>query len=213
MVEFGVGDGRSCNCRLLAEVLGWEGRFWEYDDSEFDKLQQRYSHFSKVQCGQEIMSSENINSIFEKYRVPHRFGVLSMDVDGQDFWIWKALDNAYQPDVIVMEFNSALDQHQALVEEEGLEVGLPLGKTWGASLKAMLQLGNEKGYRLVHIDMAGVNLFFVREQTIIDNNLNIKGIISDRSPNYGLRGQNHPDTVLYNDQPKVDRPQKIISEH
>lgn len=206
-VEFGVGDGWSCNCRSLAEVFNWEGLFLEIESNDFSSLKQRYVNSIRIKCENTAVTPSNINQLFKKYNVPERFGVLSIDIDGQDYWTWKALDEIYQPDVVVIEYNSALDPLIPIVEEQGLQSGLSLGKNWGASQKALVDLGMKKGYRLVHIEMAAVNLFFVREKTIQEKQLEFNGIIEGRSPNFGLKGRNHPDEVLYDNGLRIDRPQ------
>jgi hypothetical protein len=206
-IEFGVGDGWSCNTRLLAEIFGWSGLYIEVDDEEYAALKERHCNSSKILCNKEAVTPENVNELFEAAQVPKQFGVLSIDIDGQDYWVWKALDDAYQPEIVVIEFNSALDPALPLVEEKGLPPGLPLTATWGASLLAITALAREKGYTLVHIEMAGVNAFFVREKTIEDKGLTLQGVIENRSPNFGLRGRNHPDSTLYGNSEKTDRPQ------
>jgi hypothetical protein len=205
-VEFGVGDGWSCNSRLLAEVFDWNGLFMEIDEKELSLLKQRYCNSKKIKCENAAVSPSNINQLFEKFRVPERFGVLSIDIDGQDYWVWKALDKVYQPDVVIMEYNSALDLTVPKVEKEGV-TGFPLTATWGASLAAINDLAKEKGYRLVHLEMAGVNAFFVREKTIQEKQLVFNGILENRSPNFGLRGRNHSDATLYENSSRNNRPQ------
>jgi hypothetical protein len=206
-VEFGVGDGWSCNCRLLAEAFDWSGLFLETGLNDFSFLKQRYVNSRRVKCENIAVTPSNINQLFKKHNVPEKFGVLSIDIDGQDYWTWKALDEDYQPDVVVIEYNSALDPFISLVEEQDLQSGFSLGKHWGASQKALVDLGMKKGYRLVHIEMAAVNLFFVREKTIQEKQIELNGIIDGRSPNYRLKGRNHTDEILYDNGLKIDRPQ------
>jgi len=209
-VEFGVGDGWSCNSRLLAEVFDWQGLFIEVDEQEYSALKQRYCNSNIVRCEKAAVTPSNINELFRSFHVPKDLGVLSIDIDGQDYWVWNALDKAYQPDVVIIEFNSALDPKLPIVEQEGLAPGLPLTATWGASIMALTRLAKEKGYRLVHIDMAGVNAFFVREKTIDDKQLVLHGIVENRSPNFGLRGRNHSDETLYGSGARNNRPQAKI---
>lgn len=209
-VEFGVGDGWSCNTRLLAEVFGWHGLFMEIDGKDYSTLKQRYCNSKAVRCENVAVTPSNINELFASFDVPRDIGVLSIDIDGQDYWVWEALDNTYQPDVVVIEFNSALNPHSCIVERKGLAPGLPLSATWGASLGALTGLARKKGYRLVHIEMAGVNAFFVREEIIEKKQLVFDGIVENRSPNFGLRGRNHSYATLYGDAERTDRPQVEI---
>ena len=86
----------------------------------------------------------------------------SIDVDGIDLGIWRALSIA-RPRLVVIEYNAALDPAAALVQP--LEPPREWDGTdfFGASLGALRRVGREKGYRLVHTDVTGVNAFFVRE--------------------------------------------------
>lgn len=91
-VEFGTGpDGRERNTRLLEEQ-GWQGLLMDRSAAERNPGIRR-----------EFISAENINELFAKYGVPEEFDLLSIDVDGNDYWIWKALRDVYRPRVVVIE--------------------------------------------------------------------------------------------------------------
>lgn len=209
-VEFGVGDGWSCNCRLLAEIFGWNGWFMEANENDFLRLDERYRFSKAVNCSNEYVHCENINKLFTEYNVPKQFGVLSIDIDGQDYWVWEALDSDYQPEIVVIEFNSALEPEEGRVEKKGIRPDYPLGRCWGASLGAMRALGKAKGYQLVHIDLAAVNLFFIRTEILEQSGSMINGVTQGRSPNFGLRGKDHPPDVLYPDGKLEERPQVVV---
>ena len=83
------------------------------------------------------------------------------------------------------------------VEIQDLDQQHVLSASWGASLGALRALAKKKGYELVHTEIAGVNAFFVRKDLLDTSGINFKGVLSGRSPNYGLKGGNHPDEVLY----------------
>lgn len=204
-VEFGVGDGWSCNCRLLAEVFGWSGLFLETNSKDFDSLRTRYVNNSGVQCKRLFVNPSNVNEIFRASGIPSRFGVLSIDIDGQDYWVWEALDDFYQPDIVCIEINSGLGA-RAVVEQKSSSLYPALTNTWGASLSAISALGASKGYTLVHCELAGVNAFLVKNEILSTNQQTYKGT-TERSPNYGLRGRAHDNEVLFPNGEKLDRPQ------
>jgi hypothetical protein len=129
--------------------------------------------------------------------------VLSIDIDGQDYWVWSALDEFYQPDIVCVEINSGHGS-KAVVEEKSDVLFTALTDTWGASLSAVLSLGVSKGYTAVHSEMAGANVFLVRNEILSTNELNFLGII-ERSPNYGLRGRGHAHDVLFPNGEKTNR--------
>ena len=201
-VEFGVGDGWSCNTRILAEVFGWHGLYIEVDQDNFEQLRVRYSNLERISTVCDAVQPSNINSIFRNAEVPKKFGVLSIDIDGQDYWVWQALGTEFEPDVVIVEVNLNFGFENAVSEAQGVQQG-SLTETFGASVRAMQKLGSQKGYELVHIDMAGVNAFFVNKDHL--HNVQFKGL-TDRSPNYGLAGRFHDVDRLYKDGAISPRP-------
>lgn len=120
------------------------------------------------------MTAENINDLFAAAGVPSEFGVPCVDIDGLDVALTESLEAPQQV----------------------------LTETWGTSLRAMEILARRTGYRLVHMEMAGVNAFFVREDLL--ELIDVTGIV-ERSPTYGLRGRNHSLARLYGDAPRTPR--------
>jgi hypothetical protein len=163
-VEFGVGRGSQANCVLLADVFGWSGLFIESEREKYAGLQAKYLSNQRVQTRCSMVNPEGINSIFDDANIPTEFGVLSIDIDGNDYWVWNALKD-FRPALVILEYNSSLPD-EVLVQ--------PYDKPWddtnffGASLSAFEQLAAEKGYDLVHTDLAGVNAFFVRSDLVGD---------------------------------------------
>lgn len=184
-VEFGVETGSECNTRFLADVLGWRGVYFEADETNFQRLSARFSSSQRVATFHGYVTPETINELFQLARVPIDIDLLSIDIDGQDLWVWRALEG-YSPRLVVVEYNSGLDPAGTLVEREGVHQGFV--DTFGASIGALRKIGNEKGYRLVHCDLSGVNAFFVRED-LVDASFYDPVM---RSPDYLLGGHRHP---------------------
>ncbi len=205
-VEFGVGDGWSCNTRLLAEVREWQGLYIEVDGAEFNTLEHRYRYSESVACMNAAVTPLNASEIFRNSSVPHRFGVLSIDIDGQDIWVWNALSEDFRPDIVVIEFNAEHQPGQMTVESEMLPFGSDLGYRWGASLDALISLASAKGYVLVHVEMARVNAFFVASEVLQSHREQISGRTSPGSPNYGLRGSGLSDGDAFPSGNRADRP-------
>jgi hypothetical protein len=186
-VEFGVEDGTECNTRFLAEVLGWGGVYFEPDTESFPLLEGRYANRHDVVTMKKLVTPETVNTLFTEACVPTTFDVLSIDVDGQDYWIWEAIED-FQPSVVVIEYNSALPAAERLVEARGQTHQWDETDSFGASIAALQGLGERKGYTLVYLEIAGVNAFFVRNEYA-----NLFGPAPTmRSPNYWLRGRGHP---------------------
>lgn len=204
-VEFGVGDGWSCNARLLAEVRDWAGLFIEVDRDDFGQLQHRYRFSEDVACLNEAVTPKNVSELFRRSNVPSRFGVLSIDIDGQDFYVWRALSDSFRPDIVVIEFNAEHDPSRSIVEVESIEQGLPMGRMWGASLSALVELAGTQGYELVHVEMTRVNAFFVAEEVLKPFYGQVSGRTSRGAPNYGLRGRGLSDEEAF---PVADRAER-----
>jgi hypothetical protein len=119
--------------------------------------------------------------------VPPEPDVVSIDIDGGDYWVWQALE--HRPRVIVIEYNSALSPGERLVQPS--DTGTWSGTAFfGASLGALTALGEQKGYRLVHCELAGVNAFFVR--TDLTGDFLPADEVQHRGPNYLLTSYGHP---------------------
>ncbi len=86
---------------------------------------------------------------------------MSIDVDGQDYWIWEAIER-YRPRVMIVEYNSAIDPRRKLVQPDEPDRSWDGTDRYGASLGALQAWPRRKGYRLVHTDLSAVNAFFVR---------------------------------------------------
>jgi len=149
-VEIGVGNGDECNTRLLRKN-GWKGLML---DSE---------HYNpNVGIRREFVDAENVNGILSKYKVPQEFDVLSIDIDGNDYWVWKAI--SYQPRVVVIEWNCSISPFRALSIPYSPAFAWDQTCYYGASILALTRLGERKGMVLVAADKRATNLFFVRAE-------------------------------------------------
>jgi hypothetical protein len=180
-VEFGVSNGIECNTRFLMEVLGWSGVYFEPVPEVFTRLSERFASRTDVLAIQAFLTPENASDLFAQAGVPPEPDLLSIDIDGQDYWVWEVLE-AYRPRVVVIEYNAKLVGAR-LVERKGSVHGRI---DFGASLEALRALGDRKGYTLVHAELAGVNLFFVRKELAGPFEVPLA-----RGENFELRGYQH----------------------
>ena len=91
--------------------------------------------------------------------------LLSLDIDGNDYWVWRALD-CVSPRVVVLEFNGSCGPESSVAMSYRPDYRLDLTAQpyrCGASLPAFVKLGRQKGYRLVGIQSHGFNAFFVQD--------------------------------------------------
>jgi hypothetical protein len=182
-VEFGAGDGSESNCVFLAHVLGWSGVFVEADPASFATLSRRYAHVDGVRPVNATLEPGTIERTLLDAGAATEPDVMSIDVDGNDFHLWRALERI-RPRVLVIEYNAAFDPRVPRVQP--YSAAGPDGTVeFGASVAALRELGAEKGYRFVHTELAGVNAFFVRSDLAGDRFLP-EDEVPVRPPNYYL---------------------------
>jgi hypothetical protein len=183
-VEFGAGTGHEGICVALADVLGWSGLFLEVDEYAHSELERKYRGEPRVQTRRAAVTAENVEAIFDGAGVPEEPDVLSIDVDGNDWWIWRAL-RRHRPRLVVVEYNGNLHPDAELVKPYDPAASWDFTCWFGASLAAYERLADARGYTLVHTDLKGVNAFFLR-----DDLLAAFGPVASprRSASYDLRG-------------------------
>ncbi len=142
-VEIGcLPDYKFSNIKALVDE-GWQGLFIDKEASEGVHT--------------EFIMAENINSIFKKYSIPHVFDLLSIDIDGNDYWVWKAL-NA-RPRVVVIEYNRHKEGES--VNDYDPNWVWKNNNNFGASKDALINLASGRGYILFAENES--NLFFIYE--------------------------------------------------
>jgi hypothetical protein len=169
-VEFGLGDGLESNTAALL-LDGWRG-LWIEGNPDFSRL--ILEHFrNQIQSRQLILrpayvTPEDIEDFFQAAAIPRDLDLLSIDIDGNDFWLWKAI-KAYTARVVVIEYNADLGPDLEWVMTYTPGYAWDGSSYFGASLKSLERLGHEKGYRLVGCNLGGVNAFFIREDLLGDH--------------------------------------------
>lgn len=166
-VEFGVENGSETNSTYLL-YKGWNG-LW-MDGSAKDIASIRSSCANAIQKKQltaveTFITAENIQSLFAQAEVPVEFDLLSIDIDRNDYYIWKAITK-YNPRVVIIEYNSIFRPGDEFVVKYDANAMWDKSSNFGASLESLTKLGAEKGYKLVASSFAGLNAFFVREDVM-----------------------------------------------
>ncbi|MGA9206338.1 MAG: hypothetical protein WB347_00960 [Terriglobales bacterium] len=169
-VEIGVGDGLKNNtCFLL--LSGWKGAWMEADRWCCAAIRSKFATAlagGRLQLIEQRVTAENVETLLRSTTVDEGFDVLSIDIDGNDYWAWKAIVR-YQPRVVVVEYNAKLGPHQIMTIPYRPDFVWDSSCYFGASLKALELLGAGKGYRLVGCNFTGVNAFFVRDDLVGDH--------------------------------------------
>jgi hypothetical protein len=170
-VEFGVQDGLESNSHFLLHK-GWTGLWLEGSKKHCKQIQKLFAKpISKRQLTVQnyFITAENIDEIIHTYISTLRHSdfaeeldLLSIDVDGNDYWIWKAIE-CVKPRVIVIEYNSKFPPNFEWIMQYNAKHLWEKDDNIGASLKSFELLGKQKGYNLVGTSVAGSNAFFVRD--------------------------------------------------
>jgi hypothetical protein len=163
-IEFGVDTGIECNTvKLLLD--GWRG-LWFEGSTNAANIRTNFSSFfkeGKLHALEAFIDAENVNSLFEKGGITGNIDLLSIDIDGNDYWVWKAIE-VVQPRVVVIEYNASLRPPLSLVVPYDTKAMWNGTSYFGSSLEALARLGRAKGYRLVGCSFSGVNAFFVKDE-------------------------------------------------
>lgn len=170
-VEFGCGNGSECNTANLSVNFGWRGLLLDADEDRIAHARAFYDRMlgaraDNVRITRARVTAENINDILRRQAPEREIDLLSIDIDGNDYWVWRAIE-AVAPRVAVIEYNAVYGPERSLTVKYDPEFRRwakhPSGLYFGASLTALAKLGREKGYRLVGCDREGVNAFFIRD--------------------------------------------------
>jgi len=157
-IEFGAWDGQYLsNCCNLVSHKYWSGAFIEGNPERFKDLAARYFHNQSVLCINSFVGLEEpdkLDNILERASVPRDFDILSIDIDGMDYFVWESLDE-YSPRVVIVEFNPSIPNDVVFVQARDSTVNQ------GCSLLALMILAARKGYRLVCC--TSINAFFVKK--------------------------------------------------
>src|SRR5580693_2423558 len=163
-VEFGVESGIECNSvKLLVE--GWRGLWLEGSATRIMQIHKNFQAFldeRRLAVNEAFVAAENINALLEQGGVTGEIDFLSIDIDNNDYWVWKAI-TVIQPRVVVIEYNAALRPPLSLVVPYDPERRWDGSNYFGASLEALVRLGRDNGYRIVGCNFSGANAFFVRD--------------------------------------------------
>lgn len=169
-VEFGVENYTEANTRFLLVECGWSGLVIDGSERNVrhtrrDPLYWRHN----LKAAQAFITRENINTLLAENGVTGEIGLLSVDIDGVDYWVWEAL-TVVQPALVVAEYNALFGPERAVTVP--YDAAFVRGEAhsshvyYGASLAALCGLARRKGLAFVGTNRAGNNAFFVRRDLL-----------------------------------------------
>jgi hypothetical protein len=165
VVEFGIGDGTECCAANLVLTFGWSAHLLEADADDAGAAAAFYAERAgeRVPVDHAAVEPDTVDSLLSQHVAPV-FDVLSLDIDGNDYWVLEALESV-RPRVIVVEYNATFGPERSVTipYTRGFDRyrAHASGFYHGASLTARARLGERKGYVLAGCDSRGANAFLV----------------------------------------------------
>lgn len=169
-IEFGVEKYTESNTRFLLVNNEWSGLVIDgsEDNITFIKSDAIYwQHNLKAECS--FITKNNINQLFKKNGISGEIGILSVDIDGNDYWVWDAIDSV-NPAIVIAEYNARFGSTMSVTVP--YDPSFVRSKKhfsmiyYGASLQALCGLAQKKGYAFVGCNSAGNNAFYVRRDVL-----------------------------------------------
>lgn len=155
--EFGAANGEfASNTWALWSQQGWEAILIEANSQDYPALDKIAAKNPKVSIIKSMVMPEgemSLDQLFSRHQLAQRLGVLSIDIDSVDYYVWAGVKKV-ESQIVVIEFNQSIPPFINYVDPPG-EVFLR------CSLKALEELGRNKGYRLVCATLT--NAIFVEE--------------------------------------------------
>lgn len=167
-VEFGVENFLESNTRFLLQNNNWSGLVMDGSKTNVDFIKKQDFYWRHdLEAKDAFITAENINELLST--VPAKIGLLHIDVDGNDYWLWKAI-TATEADIVIMEYNSVFGAERAItIPYEASFVRQQKHYSYlyaGASLAALCDLAAIKGYSFIGSNSAGNNAYFVKNEKI-----------------------------------------------
>lgn len=165
-VEFGVENYQESNTRFLLTNNHWAGLVLDGSVSNIEFIKRDTIYWaSNLKAEHVFITTGNINNVLGAAGITGDIGLLSVDIDGNDYWVWEAIDSI-SPRIVICEYNSHFGPKARVstpYDPAFVRDSAHFSKIYyGASIAALDSLAQLKGYSLVASNGAGNNLFFVR---------------------------------------------------
>jgi hypothetical protein len=169
-IEFGVETYRESNTRFLLMHDNWSGLVIDGSVSNIKDIKnQSFFWRYSLNAVKSFITKENINKLLVENKMEGDIGILSIDIDGNDYWILKEI-NCVQPAILITEYNSVFGSERAIsipYKEDFVRGRNGISNLYyGASLAALNFAANQKGYSLIGCNSNGNNAFFVRNDMV-----------------------------------------------
>lgn len=166
-IEFGVETYTESNTRFLLINNNWSGLVIDGDPKNIKYIKEDFIYWKyDLTAIQSFITKENINELIAGYTSQKDIGLLSVDIDGNDYWVWESI-NCINPRVVICEYNSVFGLNKKVTvpyKSDFVRSKEHFSELYfGASLAAFCHLAEQKGYDFIGTSSAGVNAYFVRK--------------------------------------------------
>jgi hypothetical protein len=169
-IEFGVQDYVESNTRFLLQADNWRGLVIDGGAENVARIREADFHWRHdLTALHAFVDRDNVNRLFRDAGFTGEIGLLSVDIDGNDYWVWETIE-VVSPVITVCEYNAVLgDRLPVTVPYDPAfqrTRAHPSNLYWGASLPALCHLAERKGLCFVGTNGAGNNAYFVRRDRL-----------------------------------------------
>lgn len=173
-IEFGVEDYLEANTRFLLINNNWTGLVMDGSETNISKIKKDEIYWKHDLIAKSaFITANNINQLIEEEGIKGQIGLLHIDIDGNDYWVWKALE-VVDPIIMIVEYNSKFGYEKAITipyKEDFVWTKEHYSNLYfGASILSFCDLAEEKGYSFIGSNSAGNNAYFVKNEFL--KNLN-----------------------------------------
>ncbi|MEY4703568.1 MAG: hypothetical protein RIR96_1465 [Bacteroidota bacterium] len=166
-IEFGVENYKEANTRFLLVNNYWSGFVIDGSDDNVHQIKNdNISGYFDLRSKSSFITKENINELMSSVGFNHQVGLLSIDIDGNDYWVWNQL-NVINPDIIISEYNALFGFEEQLTvpyRPDFVRGKSSFFSLYGASLSALVELAKKKGYFFIGCNSAGNNAYFIKNE-------------------------------------------------
>ena len=165
-IEFGVETFYEANCRFLLLNRNWKGLVFDGNEANINLIRAGMMYWRHdITAVPAFITRENIDGLLVEQGFAGPVGILSIDIDGNDYWVWEQVKSV-DPAIVICEYNAILgDLHAVTIPYEPAFTRFRShhsGLYFGASIGALRHLAAQRGYEFVGTNRHGVNAFFVR---------------------------------------------------
>ena len=207
-IEFGVENYLESNTRYLLLNNNWSGLILDSSEKNINQIKNS-GFFWKydLEAKSCFINRSNINNILLESKIDkNNIGILSIDIDGNDFWVWKEI-TVIDPLIVIVEFNSVFGFHE--------KISVPYDENfyrtkahhsnlfWGASLEAFKFLAAQKGYEFFSTNSAGNNAYFIKKDLYKKINFKLKRNVYQSKFRESRDNKGNKTFIRYNERLKI----------